>query len=77
MNLSICSKRSKMISSAFTMPELEISLKLCEDSKNIITVKQLDQRVNVPWFCPIPRRGTLHKLNVISTDIKEDFGKVK
>ncbi|EFO94414.1 hypothetical protein CRE_13258 [Caenorhabditis remanei] len=76
MNLSICSKRSKMISCAFTMPELEISLMLCEDSKNIITVKQFDQRVNVPWFCPIPRRGTLHKLNVISTDIKENFGKV-
>ncbi|EFO94517.1 hypothetical protein CRE_13349 [Caenorhabditis remanei] len=70
MNLSICSKRSKRISSALTIPELQLSLILCEDSKSIIEVIATDQRedVDVPLM--------EHVWNMIPTDIKEDFGKV-
>ena len=70
MNLSICSKRSKRISSALTIPELQLSLILCEDSKSIIEVIVTDQREDVD--VPLVE----HVWNMIPTDIKEDFGKV-
>ncbi|KAF1760629.1 hypothetical protein GCK72_008878 [Caenorhabditis remanei] len=70
MNLSTCSKRSKWISSAYTMPELNISIELYKDTSRALHLK------SIIYVNEVRKGGISHWLHVVPTYIKKNFGKV-
>lgn len=66
LNLSLCSKKSKIVAVSYRMPIVEIpDITLCEDFKDVMRVREVK---------PYPETEPTHTLNIIPTDNKESYG---